>query len=76
MLLKSLDLKPDSPQVHPDLFTLQIRLQAGIGVSSKVCDIQAVYGDPKLLREELQCHFTGQLLEKKEDKNNLQEVLQ
>lgn len=34
--------KADSPQVHPDLFALQVRLQACSLITAKVGDIQAL----------------------------------
>lgn len=53
----------DSPQVQPDLFALQVRLQAGLGVAPEVGNIEALDGDAQLLSQQLHGHLTGQLLQ-------------
>lgn len=67
----SLILKSDSPQVHPDLFALQIWLQACVSIATEVGDVQTVYGNAKLLSQQLQGHLTGQLLQEGMDKSRI-----
>lgn len=55
-----------SPEVDPDLFALQVGLQACVLVTPEVGDIQAFNGNAKLLGQQLQSHLTGQLLQRKE----------
>jgi len=52
-----------SPQVGPDLFALQVRLQPCVSVTPEVGDIEAVYGNTELLGQQLQGQLTGQVLQ-------------
>lgn len=56
--------KLHSPEVDPDLFALQVGLQACLLVTSEVGDIQTLDGNAKLLSQQLQGHLTGQLLQR------------
>lgn len=52
-----------SPQVQPDLLALQVRLQACISMTTKISHIEAFNRYAKLLRQQLQCHLAGQVLD-------------
>lgn len=52
----------NSPQIHPDLLALQVGIQAGVRISTKVGDVEPFDGNPKLLGQQLQSHLTGQML--------------
>lgn len=65
-------LQTNSPEVHPDLFALQVRFQTRFRTSSKVGDVQSIDGNPKLLRQQLQSHLTGQVLQRKNNKETFE----
>lgn len=62
----------NSPQINPNLFTLQVRLQTGLLVAAKVGDVQTLDGNAEFPGQQFQSHLTGQVLHmqgrKKENK--------